>query len=591
MEYFSNLSITGSVGITDNLSVDGNIIGTASLASVAALANTASYALTASYVIANDTGNATVLLSGSKPQEELPSGSLWYNTELSNLYIQTTTPSGSKYQQVINEKLTPFTYSGSGGITLSGSNNNPYDRADIILGGTNQATTPGSTLSFIGNGSGNEIQKSGYSTILNGTNSWISHSNAAVITNGGNNQIKLSNYSVVQGYSNKILSDTSINITNTIAGGEINLISQSRASFIFGRGNKITGSYDSYIIGRSSNVTHNNAHVFGYNLDSIQDNTVHVENLYAKGELLGTASYAITALNGGVKLAVSETRPTDTVSGSLWYNEMDGNLYVQVGDPTGSSYVPTTTSIPGGTYGSTIEYTGTGSNWTIDHNLNTETPLVQVYSGSFVMQPSDIEIVDSSRLIITFAEPTNGTAVISTGIRGVTSASYAVNSVSSSYAATTDYFEWSAKETTVVEGTTTNPTKGAVYQDYTRYRRINSDTYEVHWNLTFSGAGGVGSGDYLFSLPSGLTWHPDWPVYASPITNFGLIQNVAIPTIGVYTDDAGNRFRDAVALPYDSTRFRVMFANSGIYSGLATSDGYDFAKDGWSVNIRFYTNN
>lgn len=510
MEFFSNLSITGSVGITDDLTVKGNIIGTASLAS------TASYALTASYVIANDTGNATVLLSGSKPQEELPSGSLWYNTTLNNLYIQTSTPSGSKYQQVINEKLTPFEYSGSGGIRLSGSNNSPNSRTDIIVGGTNQivrgGNLTGTSYSLIGNGSGNSVQGGSYSSILNGTNSFISESSNAAILNGGNNKLITSKYSVIGGYANTIQSKNSINITNAIAGGEINIISESRASFIFGRSNKITGSNDAYILGRSSQATHNNSHVFGYNLKSVAPNTVHVENLHATGEILGTASFAVTSSystyaktsNTSERVTiVSENAPTANNSGSLWWNKQNGNLYIQVAEPTGSNWVPAVSSVAGGEFGATVRENYAGDSWVVNHNLGTTSPIIQIYSGSNQIIPADIQINNSNQLTVSLAEPISGSVVVSTGVGGPTSSSYAIQATSSSYANQATSSSYANQATSASFAETTPLPIYAQYELSADETIVLTDWIGETAGWTNKISNGITESGGLFTLPAG----------------------------------------------------------------------------------------
>lgn len=54
----------------------------------------------------------------------------------------------------------------------------------------------------------------------------------------------------------------------------------------------------------------------------------------------------------------------------------------------------------------------TAVTWSVVHNLDTLTPLVQVWTGSYVMLPADIQAIDSSSVEITFAEPTTGVAVV-----------------------------------------------------------------------------------------------------------------------------------------------------------------------------------
>ena len=142
--------------------------------------------------------------------------------------------------------------------------------------------------------------------------------------------------------------------------------------------------------------------------------------------------------SGGATVSVTGSAPVDPIttgslaSGSLWYNTNVGNLFVQVQGPTGSVWVPATTSIPGGTYGSTgtFPFTNT-STVNINHNFNTTTPIVQVYSGSQQIIPATIQAIDANNLRVTFAVNTTGNVIISTGTNGAqtsVSASYAVSS-------------------------------------------------------------------------------------------------------------------------------------------------------------------
>jgi hypothetical protein len=104
-------------------------------------------------------------------------------------------------------------------------------------------------------------------------------------------------------------------------------------------------------------------------------------------------------------------------------------MYIQVTTPTGSTWVPAVTTVAGSTFGATFKYTETSAatTWSIQHNLNTLTPIVQVYTGSQVIVPSTIRSVDANSSEITFAQATLGAAILSTGVGGPTSASFAAS--------------------------------------------------------------------------------------------------------------------------------------------------------------------
>ena len=84
--------------------------------------------------------------------------------------------------------------------------------------------------------------------------------------------------------------------------------------------------------------------------------------------------------------------------------------------------------------------------WSINHNLNTRTPLVDVYNNLYnIIIPAEITSVDANNTQITFATATAGYAILSKGsglVSNATSASQATSasySISSSYAATASF--------------------------------------------------------------------------------------------------------------------------------------------------------
>jgi hypothetical protein len=161
------------------------------------------------------------------------------------------------------------------------------------------------------------------------------------------------------------------------------------------------------------------------------------------GSLLGTASFALTASHvlgaqRGSTVIISGSIPSGSQpSGTLWFNNTEGNLYIQYQGPTGSQYIPAVNSVAGGAYGATFRNAYSASTWTVNHGLNTTTPIIQVYSGSQVMVPATISSPNANTSVITFANIVSGSVVAASGIGGQTSSSYAltsVNSISSSFA-------------------------------------------------------------------------------------------------------------------------------------------------------------
>jgi hypothetical protein len=167
-------------------------------------------------------------------------------------------------------------------------------------------------------------------------------------------------------------------------------------------------------------------------------------SLNISGSLNITGSGAITINGaplqtggGGATVTISGSAPSGSKdSGSMWWNSEDGNLYIQVTSPTGSTYVPAVNSVAGGEYGATYRTNAAGATWNINHNLNTTSPLVTVYSGSSVMIPDTITNTDANNTTITFAAAVSGSVVLSTGIGGPTSSSFALSTTSASFATT-----------------------------------------------------------------------------------------------------------------------------------------------------------
>ena len=159
------------------------------------------------------------------------------------------------------------------------------------------------------------------------------------------------------------------------------------------------------------------------------------------GNSTGTASFAQTAsiafalanpvIGGAI---ISASRPSNLISGSLWWNSDDGNSYVQISGSSGSTFVPITTNVAGGTFGATFRNSYSGSTWTVLHNLGTTTPIVTVYSGSQVMIPATVTSTDVNTTTITFASSVSGSVVASTGVGGPTSSSFALSAVSATTA-------------------------------------------------------------------------------------------------------------------------------------------------------------
>jgi hypothetical protein len=360
-----SLEISGSQIITGSLEVSGSITGS--------LFGTSSYSTTASYAL-NAAGGTSVIISASAPTSKSV-GTLWFNTKSDtasggDLFVQMQDPIGNSWVPVM-DNITAYSvsssYTDSSSIALSSSvaisssyaltasfvPGAPYrigtnsgvvpfkveatasGLSDIILGGLsgsstfrNIITSSGAQLggnSIIGNGYGHIISGASFGTILNGTSNRInSASGQSTIANGGSNLIEGSSNSFIAGASSTISSTNSFYSANAIVGGEGNIISQSRNVIAGGYFNTVSASNFSVVMGQSvSAVGRDNAIVLGKSITASYDNTLHTNNLFVSGNVVGgfkiSGSQTIT---GSLNITGSQTltgslRVSGSITGSL----------------------------------------------------------------------------------------------------------------------------------------------------------------------------------------------------------------------------------------------------------------------------------
>lgn len=166
------------------------------------------------------------------------------------------------------------------------------------------------------------------------------------------------------------------------------------------------------------------------------------------------------------------------------------------------------------------------------------------------------------------------------------SSSAAGSSTTSLTASFIESQEWSSNSTITIGATTTAPTKGTIVYDRVRYRQINSTTYEVDYNYAQSTTGTAGSGDYLFSLPGGLTWGAG--VTVTTLTTDEAKINRAIAAAGIFGDTSG-RFRTLAVSPYSTTQFRLLIQDNTLSQQTMGGTAVGLDLDGISFKLRFYT--
>jgi hypothetical protein len=142
--------------------------------------------------------------------------------------------------------------------------------------------------------------------------------------------------------------------------------------------------------------------------------------------------------------------------------------------------------------------------------------------------------------------------------------------------------DWVDAGPITITATTTNPTKGTIVRDKVFWRRVG-DSAEIRFEYEQSAAGAAGSGDYLFTLPAGLSFDSaevefyTGAVAASPRYDRG---------VGVCTQTTVNL--ETSVVPYDATRFRVRghaFDNSA--DSYISSSVHGFSNTTLRLSVEF----
>lgn len=144
---------------------------------------------------------------------------------------------------------------------------------------------------------------------------------------------------------------------------------------------------------------------------------------------------------------------------------------------------------------------------------------------------------------------------------------------------------WSIPAPITISAVTTAPTKGTIVYDNVRYIKTSETSYELTYNYAQSTTGTAGSGDYLFSLPAGLSFGSS--VLTTNASTYEAIINRAIIGSGIMGTTDNSRFRAVAIVPYDSTRFRLLVTNSDNTGLIISSSTLGLNYDGISFKFSF----
>ena len=129
---------------------------------------------------------------------------------------------------------------------------------------------------------------------------------------------------------------------------------------------------------------------------------------------LSTGELAINVYDGKVFLRRSGS--VDDIRQVLT-NEFTGSVQIS-GSVTANQFIGDGSGITGITIGSlsTVKQAFEGTTWVVNHNLNTEAPLVQAYDqDDYQIIPQSIRINDFNTVTITFPNSVSGSAVVANG--------------------------------------------------------------------------------------------------------------------------------------------------------------------------------
>jgi len=129
--------------------------------------------------------------------------------------------------------------------------------------------------------------------------------------------------------------------------------------------------------------------------------------------------------------------------------------------------------------------------------------------------------------------------------------------------------DWTSAGAITLTATTTNPTKGTTTSDNISYRQLGTKQWEVVMTyIQSSGSGGAnGSGDYLVTLPNGLSFDttlPSQPIYTSGVgtSTFAHLPYVIPNCNGTITNDTNGA--QIFPMVYNATKFRVLTLTYGV---------------------------
>ncbi len=372
--------------------------------------------------------------------------------------------------------------------------------------------------------------------------------------------------------SDQTVNTNSVIVFNTINGGNIPYnTSNGLFSLTAGKTYKLIGG-----------VSLSNGNTVAKEVNIVWKNAAG-EVLGTKGELL-SPSAAVDASGNGIAYAIYTPSSNTTVSLNVNYSSTNTILWQNFTfasiEQIGSSAIVNPWVLSGNDVYNTTGEVGIGTN-TPDVSA-----ILDVSSTSKGLLPPRVALTSKTGTSTPIASPATGLVVYNTATAGsgdniVFPGLYNFNGTEWTRM---ENDRWSTPATLTISAISTAPTKGTIVYDKVSYRRTSETTYEVAYNYAQSTPGTAGSGDYLFSLPSGLSFGNG--VLTTNSSTYETVINSAIIGNGFY-GDTGGRFRPLAIIPYNSTKFRIVVMNNAFDGQIVGSAALPFNTDGISFKFSF----
>ena len=150
---------------------------------------------------------------------------------------------------------------------------------------------------------------------------------------------------------------------------------------------------------------------------------------------------------------------------------------------------------------------------------------------------------------------------------------------------------WTSAGAITLTATTTNPTKGTTTSDNISYRQLGANQWEVVLTYIQTVVNGVnGTGDYLVTLPNGLSFDttlPSQPLYTGGVgTNTFAHLTYVIPNCNG-TINNGTLGGQIFPMIYSATKFRIMTLTYGTGIQCWGSGFYSIGGDDPKIQLTF----